>query len=134
MLNEEHVKLMIKVAVYEKKEGKKILQGGNYFRSDYIGMYMLKSFLYTTLAVAIVAGIYLYYHFETLLEDVYTLDLVDITEKVIGSYAIVVVIFSVITYIVYAYRYGKIKGWLKNYRKDLKIISRFYNKKTTDLE
>ena len=38
MLNEEKIKIMNKLAMYEQGEGKKYLPVSRYYRSDYIGL------------------------------------------------------------------------------------------------
>ena len=38
MLNEEKIKVMNKLAMYEQGEGKKYLPVSRYYRSDYIGL------------------------------------------------------------------------------------------------
>ena len=42
MLNEERIILMTKLASYESGEGKKNAAIGGYFRSDYIGMQVVR--------------------------------------------------------------------------------------------
>ena len=44
MLNEEKIKIMNKLAMYEQGEGKKYLPVSRYYRSDYIGLAMIKKF------------------------------------------------------------------------------------------
>ena len=45
MINEEKVKIMDRLAVYEKQEGRKYLPVSKYYRSDYIGLALIKEFL-----------------------------------------------------------------------------------------
>ena len=49
MLNEEKIKLMTSIALFEKREGRRIFPVNRFFRSDYIGRYLLRSFLGYTL-------------------------------------------------------------------------------------
>ena len=49
MLNEEKIKLMTSIGLFEKREGRRIFPVNRFFRSDYIGRYLLKSFLGYTL-------------------------------------------------------------------------------------
>ena len=42
MLNEEKIKIMNKLAMYEQGEGKKYLPVSRYYRSDYIGLSLLR--------------------------------------------------------------------------------------------
>ena len=44
MLNEEKIKIMNRLAMYEQGEGKKYLPVSRYYRSDYIGLAMIKNF------------------------------------------------------------------------------------------
>ena len=44
MINEEKVKIMNRLAMYEKRGGKKYLPVSRYYRSDYIGLALIKNF------------------------------------------------------------------------------------------
>ena len=52
MLNEEKIKIMNKLAMYEQGEGKKYLPVSRYYRSDYIGLAMIKNFFLVTIGYA----------------------------------------------------------------------------------
>ena len=54
MLNEERVILMTRMVSYEKNEGKKNVKVGNYFRSDYIAVQILKWVICATIAFCII--------------------------------------------------------------------------------
>ena len=54
MLSEERIILMTKMASYECNEGKKNMAIGKYFRSDYIAIQIMKSFVYGTIAFFII--------------------------------------------------------------------------------
>ena len=59
MLNEERVILMTKLAAYEQNEGRKMVTVGKYFRSDYIGIQVLKSVIGSTVAFIIIFALYI---------------------------------------------------------------------------
>ncbi len=44
MLNEEKVRYMTELAIFEKNEGKKIFPINRYFKKDYVGGQMFRSF------------------------------------------------------------------------------------------
>ena len=44
MVNEEKVKVMNRLAMYEHGEGRKYLPVSRYYRSDYIGLALIKNF------------------------------------------------------------------------------------------
>ena len=123
MLNEERITLMTKLAAYEQRKGKKNIRISKYFRSDYLMMQMLKSLIYTTIAYAILVGLYLLYHFEGLTENLYQLDLVGMVQKILMLYGIFAVVSCVFTYIVYSYRYHKARKGQKEFMNNLKKLS-----------
>ena len=58
MLNEEKIKIMNKLAMYEQGEGKKYLPVSRYYRSDYIGLAMIKNFFLVTIGLLPDSGRY----------------------------------------------------------------------------
>lgn len=129
MLNEERIILMTKLASYEAGEGKKNTAIGRYFRGDYIGVQVIKSILSATIAFAIGFGLYVLYDFETLMMDIYKMDLFIFAKNVLMIYLAVVAVYAVLTYAIYTYRYSKAKKSLKNYYGNLKKLSALYEKK-----
>ena len=123
MLNEERVTLMTRLAAYEQRKGKKNIRISKYFRADYLMMQMLKTLIYVTVAYAILVGLYLLYHFESLTEELYQLDLVGMVQKILTYYGVLAVISCVFTYIVYSCRYHRARKGQKEYLNNLKKLS-----------
>lgn len=122
MLNEERIILMTRLASYEQKKGKKNIQISRYFRSDYLIMQMLKTVLYATVAYVMLLGLYVLYHFETLTENLYQMDLIGFVQKIVMAYGVVTVASCVVTYIVYSFRYRRAKKSLKVFMQNLKKL------------
>ena len=95
MLSQERIKLMTKMAAYEENEGKKYMSIGSYFRSDYMGMQVIRSVISGTLAFFLLAGLYVYYHFETMMQDIYKMDLLLLGRRVLFYY-IVFILYGII--------------------------------------
>lgn len=127
MLSQERIKLMTKMAAYEENEGKKYMSIGSYFRSDYMGMQVLGSVISATIGFLLVCGFYIYYHFETLMQDVYKKDLLVWGKQVLLYYIIFVAAYALITYIVYSFRYSRAKRSLKRYYRHLKQLAAIYD-------
>ena len=123
MINEEKVKLMTKMASYEAGEGRKYLAVCKYFRSDYLMMQMLKTLVCTTIAYAILTGLYLIYHLEEITENLYSMDLIGFVQQILMRYGVFVVVSCVFTYIVYSYRYRKARIKLKEFMSNLKKLN-----------
>uniref|UniRef100_UPI004055DDB5 hypothetical protein n=1 Tax=Acetatifactor sp. TaxID=1872090 RepID=UPI004055DDB5 len=127
MLNEERVILMTKMASYDQCEGKKNIKIGNYFRSDYIAIKVLKSVFCATIAYAIIFALYIFYDFETFMQEIYKMDLLQFAKNVLFYYAVTVVVYGILSYVVYSYRYTKAKKSLKVYYQNLKKLNSLYN-------
>ena len=127
MLNEERIILMTKMASYEENEGKKNMAIGKYFRGDYIAIQVMKSVLCATIAYVICFALYIFYDFETFMQDNYKIDMVSFAKNTLLYYVVVVVAYGAISYGICSYRYAKAKKSLKCYYNNLKKLNSLYN-------
>ena len=107
MLNNQKIKKMHKLAVYESGEGKKHLAISNYYRSDYIGLALIKNFFLTTIAYGLLLMIYFGYRSEYFMENIHKMNLVFMAAEVIGLYIILLVAYSILTYVYCSVKYSK---------------------------
>ncbi len=128
MLNEERIKLMTKMASYEANEGKKNVSIGSYFRGDYIGLQVIRAIISGTVGFFIVFGMYILYNFETIMADIYKMDLLKFGRSVIIAYLVFIVLYAAVSYGIYTYRYTRAKKSLKRYYNNLKKLSYLYDK------
>lgn len=128
MLNEERIILMTKLASYETHEGKKNGAIGSFFRSDYVGIGVLKSIVCAAVAFVIGFGLYILYDFENFMQDLYKIDLFLFAENVLMAFLAFVAGYALIAYIVYTVRYNKAKKAQKNYLNNLKKLANMYEK------
>ena len=126
MVNEERIKLMTRMAAYEKEEHKKNKTIVSFFKSDYISMQMLKSTVYATIAFGIMFGLYVLYDFEVFMKEIYQMDIFEFAKSVIVVYLIFVGVILVITYVVSLYQYNRALQSTKLYYMNLKKLSRIY--------
>ena len=122
MINEEKIILMTKLAAFEKREGRKDNNILSYFRSDYIGFQILKAVIAGTISFFAVLVVYVFYNFETLMADIYKMDFMEMGKSIVTIYLIVIGIYAVLCYILYAYRYSKAKRRLKTYYMNLRKL------------
>ena len=128
MINEEKVILMTRMASYESGRGKKDITILNYFRGDYIGFQVLKSVIAATVSFVLLFAVYAFYNFETIMQDVYKMDLLEFGKSIIILYLCVVGAYGVISYVIYASKYSKAKKSLKNYYNNLKRLAGLYDR------
>ncbi len=126
MLNEDRIILMTRMASYEENEGKKSVSIGSYFRGDYVGLQVIKSVIYATIAFVLIIILAVAYDVGSFMQDIYKLDLLQIGKNVLFAYLIMVSVYAVISYVIYFYRYNKAKKSLKCYFNNLRELSSFY--------
>ena len=128
MLNEEKIKIMNKLAMYEQGEGKKYLPVSRYYRSDYIGLALIKNFFLVTIGYCLIlAGIAAYFG-EYLVDNIHKMDLVAVGRNAVIGYVVVMVVFSVASYIQYSVKYHKAKKSVKEYYQELTQLNKIYSR------
>ena len=75
VINEKKVAVMTRMAAYEAGKGKKDREICGFFRSDYVGFQLLKTWIATTIAFCILAGIWLLYRIDEMTSIFYAMDL-----------------------------------------------------------
>lgn len=126
MLNEERIILMTKMASYEGGEGKKNMAIGKYFRSDYIAIQVLKSIVSATICFGLCFALFIFYDFETFMQDIYKIDLIVFAKNVLMYYGITVAVYALASYVMCSWRYAKAKKSLKCYYNNLKKLYSLY--------
>ncbi len=125
------------MASYEQEEGRKNVPIARYFRSDYVGVQVLKAVIYATLACMIVFGVYIYYDYENFIIDIYKMTQDELVAKGLGLlkyYAVAVVGYSVAVYFVALIKYNQSKKNLKRYFNNLKLLNSMYAKEARQAE
>ena len=130
MLNEEKVILMTKMAAFIDREGKKNGAINSYFRSDYVSFNVIKSVISATIVFGIFLATYVLCNFEEVLSNLYnTENLLSVGRRCLMYYLLLVGVYSLISYVVYSYRYSKMRKSMKAYYGNLKKLARMYEKK-----
>ena len=128
MLNEEKIKIMNKLAMYEQGEGKKYLPVSKYYRSDYIGLALIKNFFLVTIGYGLVlVGVAAYFG-EYLMENIHKMNLVKLGTEIVVGYVAVLIVFSLLTYIQYSVKYHRAKKSVKKYYSELTQLNKIYGR------
>ena len=128
MLNEERVILMTRMTSFTQHEGKKDTEINQYFRSDYVGLQVLKSALCATVAYIILFISYMLLSFDKVMQSLYDMDLIAQGKKFLIYYIILVGGYSVVSYIIYSFRYARMRKNMKTYYTNLKRLNKMYEK------
>lgn len=134
MINEKKVKVMTGLAMYENGAGKKFLPVSKYYRSDYIGLALIKNFFLVTIGYVLIAAAVGVYYGDYLLENIHKMDLVSLGIEILIGYVAVLAAYSVLTYIQYTVKYHRAKKSVRNYYAELTELNKVYareDKKTS---
>lgn len=126
MLNEEKIKLMTSIGMFEKKEGKRVFLANRFFCGDYIGKYLLRSCFGFTFCWILGTALVVFYRAENLLSALDFGELWDFMEFYATSFVACLAGYLLITGVVYWRRYEYAKRGMKVYVAKLKRLNKRY--------
>ena len=122
MMDQEKVKLMMKLATFEKKEGKEDLNVMEYFKGDYIAY---KTFL---ILLGVSFSLFLFFLADIgmkFFEDMQRFieyDFVELGIRYLTIWVVFMVIYGIVSTIIYKKRYRESKQRIDDYQKMLKEL------------
>ena len=128
MIHEERLKPMIKMAMFDKNDGKACKPMIQYARTDYISMQLLGSFVTGTIAFVLLCVMWGLYDTQELMKMLNGAYIFDLLKGVLVKYGIFMVVYLTVTYIVYQIRYSYRRKQVKVYYKNLKEINMIYER------
>ena len=128
MVNEDRVKQLYKIAVYEEKEEKEHRQVGQYYRSDYIGKEVVKSFFTGSIAYVILVALWVISNLDLVMYQINTLEIIDTALSMLLIYVVFMMVYIFGTAVLYYFRYKISKKKLEAYVKDLQEAHRMFER------
>ena len=126
MINEEKVKIMDRLALYEKQEGGKYLPVSKYYRSDYIGLALFRNFFLASIGYLVILLLVGAYFAEFLADHLHTLNVTWIGMMIVGGYLVTISVYSVVTYTLHTIRYGRAQKGAAAYERRLRELEALY--------
>ena len=123
MLNSEKIRLMTRLTVYEEGLGVKDGRTAEYFRNDYILFGLVGSFVAGSLAWGVCAAVYCGYFFENIFFSVYENSLGTYLRLAVTSYAVFILIFLLVTLLVFYTRSAAFARRRGMYQQDLEALT-----------
>lgn len=125
MLNEDRIKLMTKMAIYQE-DHKEDIKISDYFKHDYIGLRLIGNILWVTIGFILILIVFALMNLEKIM-DTLTLDwLVKTGVIVLGVYLIVILAYAVIGHFAYGRIHKKAKLGVREYYGNLRRLEREY--------
>lgn len=128
MINEERLRPMVKMAIFDKNEGKACKPTIQYAREDYISWQLLRSFVTGSIAYVVLCLTWVLYDTEMIMKMLNGMYIFDLLKNAVVLYAAFIVVYLTITYIVYQVRYTKRRRQIKLYYENLKDINKIYDR------
>lgn len=125
-MNEERLKRMVHLAMFEQTDGKKDIEISRYFRRDYIGIGLLKNAVLITIAYVIFIALYMIYDFENLAAGLADMNIRVFLLRILIGYLLVIGIFSVLIYVIRKLRYETAVRRMRTYHKKLRELEKIY--------
>ncbi|MCR4839127.1 MAG: hypothetical protein K5897_09395 [Eubacterium sp.] len=122
MLNEEKIRLMTKISIYEKNEEYGDLVLARYYREDFVRLGCIKAILVATLTYWLIVAAYAFYQFEELLAEINNMDYFSVIGKLMLGYIGFLLIIFVFAFLIYNVRYQFAKKGLIRYNRNLKRL------------
>ena len=128
MVNEERLRPMVKMAMFDKNEGKHCKPMIEYARQDYVAMEMLKSFVTGTIAFMLMFGIWAVRDIDRAMGMLNAAYLKDFIVDVGLKYLVFLLAYLIVTYVVYQIRYTQGRKKVKKYYNSLKAVNKMYER------
>lgn len=132
MLSEKKIRLMTKLALFEEKNGKKAISSSKYYKSDYVGLNMINSFIVATLAYILIIGCIIFVNIEEFIASVASIDFLNVGRVIIISFILYMILYMAIAYIVYSVKYNNMAVDLKKYDGNLRELYQVYKEEENE--
>jgi hypothetical protein len=126
MLNNEKIRVMSKLALYEKRKGKDDIKIGKYYKTDYVRLQVLKTVVSVTLGYLLILLMIGIYKSEYLISNAVTLNFTRIGQVILGFYIMIITVYVISVIIGYSFQYDISRKHLSKYYKSLKKLSNIY--------
>ncbi|MBO4627555.1 MAG: hypothetical protein J5645_06230 [Lachnospiraceae bacterium] len=128
MVNNEKVRLMTRLAIYENKNGQEDMEVANYFRSDFIRHEVLKTIVAVTFGSLILLAMVVAYKLDFLLDNALDLNYLLLGKWILAVYLTLLVVFVAITWIGYRIYYQRSHQRLNRYYRMLTKVRKIEEK------
>ena len=134
MLNEERVKHMVKLALYETKNGTEELKTSSYYKRDYISVHVLWSLLMITVAYVLLVALLMISFMSVLIENFHIALVVVLGVIVIAIYVGLLITYMMVTRKLYKKKHADAYHRVKQFKEDLIELELMYGKEDTNGE
>lgn len=128
MINEERVKEITQIALYDQETGYTQDQVKKHFKSDFVGKEIVKSVFSGTFTFIIVAVMYGMYKSPELVDQINHIDFMQLGNIILKYYGVFMLVYLFFTFLVYNLRFDRERKKLDAYREHLDTLNKMYER------
>lgn len=128
MLNNQKIRLMTRLAIYEKKHKISKKNIAKCFKTDYVTFGILKTMFAVTIAFLLCVMLFVLYNAQEFMEKINALDYEALGKSLFGYYCMLMGVYIVISLVVYCVKYDHAKVEIKRYLNNLKKLEKISDK------
>lgn len=126
MLNNEKIRVMTKLAIYESKSGKEDIKLSQYYKRDYIRLQVLNTVVFSTIGYGLILLLIGVYQSEYLISEAVQLNYRSLGMYILGVYIMVLTVSIFATIIGYTIKFNSSRKKLSGYNNGLKFLRKLY--------
>ena len=119
---------MTRMAMFKQREGRRDDAAGRYFEVDYITHHIIGSVVCATVVFLVICALYVFSHFDLIMQDIYSADLTVFLRKTVRLYVILASIYCVFSAVIYGVRYHRMQRRIRKYSAGLRRLSEMTDK------
>lgn len=128
MLNENKVKLMTRMAMYESKEGQEDFKISSYYKKDYRSFHTIATIIWVTVGYGIAVAIGMIAFLDEILAKLNMTFLTMLAIGIVAGYLALVIFYGIVASHYYGRKHENARKRVKNFNHDLTRLNRLYEK------
>lgn len=128
MLNEDKVRLMTRMAMYESREGVEDFKISAYYKKDYSSFHTIVTIIWVTIGYAIAVLVGAVAFLDVILENLNMAFLVMLFICIVTGYLVLVVMYGVVAFRFYQKKHMDARMRIKKFNHDLTRLNRMYER------
>lgn len=122
MPDQERIRLMTKIAILEKENGKELRRIEESYRSDYIGIPMLKNTLRVTVAFLVILAVWMVCNVDFVLNIFTEGQMKLLLLGILAAYVTIILITWIVTFLYASMEYYRVQSLEQKYQELLKLL------------
>ncbi len=126
MINEERIRRMTKLAIFDEGIGRRVLPMGKYLKEDYNSLVIIRSFFLGSVSFALLFALYILVKIANNALELDSTSLKQLAFWTVGLYIGFMIVYIVICFAIFHRRYRQNREKIHAYRQQMKELAEVY--------